>query len=165
MAPRRITLTQRTNYPHHPTTQIEISTVTPDAFPIYLRIPAWAGPKTVLAVNGKRIAMSPEPGKFARIDRTWKNGDRIEIEFDMPTTVEAVDPQHPDLMAPVHGPLALFSVDPDSGKGQQAGASCREPGFHRINRLADGIRAGKLTLRPFASIKDEHYRLYLKVDS
>ena len=63
-----------------------------------------------VAVNGKRVIAGPEPGKFAKIERTWKNGDRIEIEFDMPTVLEPVDAQHPNLMAAVHGPLALFAV-------------------------------------------------------
>ena len=52
----------------------------------------------------------PEPGQFAKLERTWMNGDRIEIEFDMPTVLEPVDPQHPNLMATVHGPLTLFAV-------------------------------------------------------
>ena len=50
------------------------------------------------------------PGKFARLNRTWKNGDRIEIEFDMPTALEAVDAEHPNMLATLHGPLALFGV-------------------------------------------------------
>ena len=160
----RIALTQRTSYPHHPTTQIEISSANPGVFPVYLRIPAWSGPKTAIAVNGKRIVTSPEPGKFARIARAWKNGDRIDIEFDMPTMLEAVDPQHPDLMAPVHGPLALFSIDPVPAKVSkqdllgvsQVSAGCTDWEMKSA--------AGKATLRPFASIKDEHYRLYLKVE-
>jgi DUF1680 family protein len=161
----RVSLTQQTNYPHHPTTQITVSTDKPAAFPVYLRIPAWAGPKTMVAVNGKRVLGSPEPGSFARLDRTWKNGDRIEVEFDMPTVLEAVDPQHPALMAPVHGPLALFT----------AGAIPEKIGrkeLAAVNQVASGstgwqaeTAAGKISLRPFTAIQDEHYRLYLKVDS
>ena len=161
----RISLTQLTNYPHHPTTQIEITTDKPSAFPIFLRIPAWAGPKTSIAVNGKRIAASPDPGKFARIARTWKKGDRIEIEFDMPTTLEAVDPQHPNLLAPVHGPLALFSVG-------EIPATLRRQDLLAATQVASGstdwqsiTAAGKLNLRPFTVINDEHYRLYLDLKS
>src|SRR5205823_10765992 len=82
----------------------------PADFAVMLRVPAWAGAKTAIAVNGKRLASGPEPGKFASIRRTWKDGDRIEIEFHMPTVLEAVDPEHPSLLAPVYGPLVLFSV-------------------------------------------------------
>ena len=49
--------------------------------------PAPGGYCNTIAVNGQSIASSPEPGKFAKVDRTWKKGDRIEIEFDMPTTL------------------------------------------------------------------------------
>ncbi len=161
----RIALTQLTNYPHQPTTQIEVAAARPTAFPVYLRIPAWAGAKTTVAVNGKRVLSSPEPGRFARLDRTWKNGDRIEIEFDMPTVLEAVDPQHPNLMASVHGPLALFSVG-------EIPVSVRRSELLAVAQVANGstdwqtkTASGTLTLRPFTAIQDEHYRLYLKVDA
>ncbi len=162
---QRISLTQQTNYPHHPTTQIVVSTDKSSAFPIYLRIPAWAGAKTTLAVNGKRALASPTPGQFAHLNRTWKDGDRIEIEFDMPSVLEPVDPQHPDLQALVHGPLALFSVGqiPDKISKQQLLAA---------TQISSGstdwqtkTAAGNLTLRPFTSINDEHYRLYLNTEA
>jgi|CZKL01.1.fsa_nt_gi DUF1680 family protein len=161
----RISLNQSTGYPHQPTSQIKITSATRIDFPVYLRIPAWAGPKTVIAVNGKRIASSPEPGKFARVDRTWNSGDRIEIEFDVPTVLEPVDPQHPNLMALVHGPLALFSVG-------NIPATVRRQDLLGAKPLSSGstdwqatTAAGPLALRPFPSIQDEHYRLYLNVEA
>lgn len=161
---QQIVLTQLTSYPFDPTSQIEITEAGPSAFPIYLRIPAWAGPKTAISVNGKRVDPAPEPGKFARVNRTWKKGDRIEIEFDMPTTLEAVDPQHPDLMAPVHGPLALFSV----GDFPSSVAKRDLLAVAQVSKGATDWQAktasGVLTLRPFTAIHDEHYRLYLKVE-
>jgi DUF1680 family protein len=161
---QQIKLTQSTGYPHDPASQLEVATPTATTFPVYLRIPAWSGPKTTIAVNGRRILANVEPGKFASIVRKWENGDRIEIEFDMPTTLEAVDPQHPDLMAPVHGPLALFSVG-------EVPASVSKRELLSIAQVSKGAtdwqtRAanGVLTLRPFSAIRDEHYRLYLKVE-
>ena len=73
----RISLTQKTSYPHKPTTEIVVSARKPTPFPIYLRIPAWAGPKTVIAINGKHVMASPAPGQFARLDRAWDEGDHI----------------------------------------------------------------------------------------
>jgi DUF1680 family protein len=159
----RVSLSQRTNYPHNPTTQITISAGKPSEFSVYLRIPAWAGPKTAVAVNGKRILASPAPGQFACLNRTWKNGDRIEIEFDMPTVLEAVDPQHRGLMAPVHGPLALLSVGaiPEKvGERELLNVSQASAGSTDWQVKTAG---GSLVLRPFAAIRDEHYRLYLNV--
>jgi uncharacterized protein len=160
----RVVLTQKTNYPLTAVTEISIETDNAAAFPVYLRIPAWAGAKTSIAVNGKRVTESVEPGKFARVERTWKKGDRIEIEFDMPTTLEAVDPQHPNLVAPVHGPLALFSV-------RGVPTIVRRTALLSATQVATGstdwqvkTEADPVALRPFTTIGDEHYRLYLNVE-
>ena len=160
----RVSLTQKTNYPYHPTTQIEIGMDKPSAFPVYLRIPAWAGPGTSVAVNGKRVLAGPKPGEFAKIDGAWKSGDRIEVEFDMPKTLEAVDSQHPDVMALMHGPLALFSVGaiPTKVGRQELMAASQISAGSTDWRTTTA--AGTLALRPFAAIQDEIYRLYLKVE-
>ena len=160
----RISLVQHTNYPHRPTSQFEISVAKASDFAVYLRIPAWSGPKTAILVNGERVGEGPEPGKFARLHSTWRNGDRIEIEFDMPTTLEAVDAQHPTVMAAVHGSMALFAV----GK---VPASVSKKDLMGATQVAAGstdwevkTAAGAIKLRPFTAIKDEHYRLYMKVE-
>ena len=161
----RVVLTQHTAYPHQPTTQIVVTTLKTSAFAVYLRIPAWSGPKTTIAVNGQRLITGPDPGKFAKLDRAWKTGDHIEVEFDMPTTLEPVDPQHPNLLATVHGPLALFSVG-------DIPANLRRQDLLAATQLSTGstdwqskTSAGTVTLRPFPAIQDEHYRLYLNLES
>jgi DUF1680 family protein len=161
----RVVLTQHTAYPHHPSTQIEVATLKTSAFRVSLRIPAWSGPKTTISVNGQRLLTGPEPGKFAKLDRAWRTGDHIEVEFDMPTTLEPVDPQQPNLLAPVHGPLALFTVG-------DIPTNLRRQDLQAVTQAATGSTdwqsktdTGLLTLRPFPSIQDEHYRLYLDLPS
>ncbi len=159
----RVALTQHSSYPHTPSTSLEVAVSAATAFPVYLRIPAWAGPKTTISVNGKRALAGPQPGAFAQINRTWKTGDRIEVEFDMPTVLEPVDAEHPNLVAAVHGPLALFAVG-------GVPANLTRDDLKRVAQVASGssdwqtkTSAGTLALRPFPSIADEHYRLYLDV--
>ena len=83
----------------------------------------------------------------------------------MPTVLEPVDPQHPNLMAPVHGPLALFSVgEIPPGITRQELLSARQAAAGSNDWQAK-TAAGNLTLRPFASIRDEGYRLYLNVEA
>ncbi len=158
----RVKLTQTTEYPHRPMTVIEVATDKASEFPVYLRVPAWAGAKTRIAVNGKSVITGPTPGEFAKVQRAWKNGDRIEVEFDMPTMLEAVDPEHPNLVAAVHGPLALFAV------GQIPGTAKRADLLSVAQASAGASEwkttSGALTLRPFTAIHDEHYRLYHKVE-
>jgi DUF1680 family protein len=159
----RVTLTQRTNYPYDLSSQVEVSVDKAETFAIFLRIPAWAGPNTNVAVNGQRISANLGPGSFARLNGTWKNGDHIEVEFEATTTLEAVDPQHPDVVAPVNGPLALFGVGevPDSLRRNDL------LGAHRVSNGSSTWQAksetGILTLEPFASIGEEQYRLYHSV--
>jgi DUF1680 family protein len=148
-----------------PETQIEIQSDSPQSFAVHLRVPAWAGPKTAIAVNGRKVEGDLIPGQFAAVDRTWKNGDRIEAEFDMTTTLERVDEQHPNVVAPVYGPLVLFALGrPD--------LALRRADLLAASRVADGsdswnlqAAAGKIILKPFMAIQDEQYRLYHSVAS
>ena len=77
---------------------------------IGLRIPAWAGAASSLAVNGRRLEQPLTAGAFHEIQRTWSDGDRIELTLDRLLRLEAVDEKHPKLLAIMQGPLALFAV-------------------------------------------------------
>lgn len=101
---------------------------------------------------------------YGEVEREWRNGDRIEVEFNIPTGLDVVDPQRPKLVAPVHGPLALFSVGAIS-------AGLLRVYLLLIQQVAVGstdwqakTAAGTLTLRPFTAVGEEHYRLYLPVE-
>ena len=107
----------------------------------------------------------PVPGAFYRIERAWKNGDRLEVEFDMPTVLEPVDTKHSDLMAVVHGPLALFAVGPIPDKlASRELLAATQVSTGSIDWQAK-TTAGPLTMKPFTAINDEHYRIYQKVDA
>jgi uncharacterized protein len=158
-------LTQRTDYPRVPTTSLELRMERPEAFAVALRIPAWAGPGTRIAVNGRAAEGTPEPGSFLTLERTWRDGDRIEVEFDVPLRLEAVDPQHPRTLALLRGPVALFAVgDAPLGATRAQLLAARPAGGASADWRA-GTGSGPVTLRPFAAIRDERYRLYHEVES
>jgi hypothetical protein len=95
-------IAEETDYPFRDSVKFTINPSTPLAFPLQLRIPAWAS-GTAIAVNGKPETQ-PAPGSFARIERTWKPGDRIEIKFPMnPRTSRWFN----DSMAIERGPLVF----------------------------------------------------------
>jgi uncharacterized protein len=159
------TLTQETEYPRANTTQLALNLAKPESFTLYVRIPAWAGPKTTVAVNGGRAESAIEPGKFLALQRSWKDGDRVEIEFEMPLRLEAIDNEDPNNVALLSGPLALFAV------GEIPARLSRKTllSATRVSSSSDDWIArtdsGVLTLRPFASIMSEEYRLYNRVES
>jgi uncharacterized protein len=162
----RYGMTQDTQYPFSRKVTIQVSGSQPKEYTLYLRIPGWSGPDPVLAVNGNRVSDSLQPGTFASVRRTWKDGDRVELELPMSLRLETVDANHPDLVALMHGPLVLLAVT-DS-----------QPSFDRNELLrakptnnatgdwqattADGC---SVTMRPFMNIDKESYSTYVLLKS
>jgi uncharacterized protein len=72
---------EETDYPFRSLVQFRVNPAAPLAFPVLLRIPGWAA-GTRIEVNGHEQPV-PEPGTFTRIERTWKPGDRLVIEFPL----------------------------------------------------------------------------------
>ncbi|WP_419806699.1 beta-L-arabinofuranosidase domain-containing protein [Terriglobus sp.] len=74
-------ISEETDYPFRGTVRLTITPSAPVRFPLHVRVPAWAG-GTVLTINGETQS-SPAVGAFARLDRTWKPGDTVEMKFPM----------------------------------------------------------------------------------
>jgi len=121
-----------------------------------LRIPAWAGPATRVAVNG-RVQPGVVPGQFATIDREWRDGDRVALVIDRTLRLAAVDAQHPDLVAVMQGPLALFALGGDTPsftRAQLMALRQRTPGGTEW-----GFASGP-TFAPYLAFGTETSRLY-----
>jgi hypothetical protein len=107
---RALTLTQTTGYPLDSSVAFTVGTPTPQTFSVSLRIPAWAGPATAVTVNDRLWPQPAAVGTFLELRREWRNGDRIALQLERSLRLESVDEQHPDLVALMAGPLALFAV-------------------------------------------------------
>jgi DUF1680 family protein len=77
----RVHLVEETGYPFNGSVRITVNPASALSFPLRLRIPAWAE-GTAIKVNGQP-AQAGAAGTFVRIERTWKSGDHVEIEFPM----------------------------------------------------------------------------------
>lgn len=159
-----VTLTQMTEYPRANTTQLAFGLARPETFTTYIRTPAWAGAKTAVSVNGKRADEPAEPGKFLALKRTWKDGDRIEIEFEMPLRLEAVEPESPKDVALMKGPLALFAVGEIPSRITRQQLLAATPVASTSDDWTVKTDNGALTMRPFMAIMSEKYRLYNRVE-
>jgi len=71
-----------------------------------LRVPGWLQKAPVVKINGKPLDASSSPGSYLTLNRTWKTGDKIEMELPMPLHMEAM-PDDPALQAFLYGPLVL----------------------------------------------------------
>jgi len=160
-----VSITQVTEYPRTNTTHLQFNSAKPESFTVYLRIPAWARAQTGVTVNGSRVQGEVTPGKFLAVQRTWKDGDRIEIEFEMPLYLEAVDTENPNLVALIRGPLVMFAVGEMPKKltrAQLLAATAQAQGSDDYIVKTD---SGELVMRPFTAIMSEGYRLYQPVQS
>ncbi|HTA85112.1 MAG TPA: beta-L-arabinofuranosidase domain-containing protein [Silvibacterium sp.] len=72
-----VLITEETDYPFRDTVRIAVHPEKPLTFPLQLRIPAWAK-NAGIRVNGQSQPQ-PQPGSFARIERTWKSRDTVEL--------------------------------------------------------------------------------------
>lgn len=106
-----------------------------------------------------------QPGTFARAERTWKSGDRIEVEFDMPLRLETIPCQkvRDQRVALMYGPVALFAVGDLTASVTKAQLLAAERVSKSNTDWKVATAADPLTMRPFAAIGDEHYRLYQTV--
>jgi len=159
-------LTQETNYPVEGTVTITMSASRPVENTVYVRIPGWAVPAPVLSVNGTRVSDSVRPGTFAAVRRTWRDGDRIELELPMPLRLESADAGHSNEAALLRGPLVMFALatsQPAFEKAEllRAKAATGAAGDYTAT-AADGT---DVVMRPFMKIQEENYITYVSLKS
>lgn len=154
-----VSLTQSGEYPFNRALKLDVKVSDATEFAIHLRIPAWAEGASV-SVNGKRVE-SVVAGKFLTIRRTWKSGDRIDMELPMKLRLEAIDTQHPQTVALLCGPLVLFAIAdaPPSVTARQL-LSAKKTGAREWKIETAG---GSTSMLPFTVIADQPYSTYLTV--
>ena len=158
-------LRQSTSYPYDSQIRLDVTASSPAEFSVFLRIPAWARGAS-LTTSGMRDSRQLEAGTFAEIRRQWKNGDRIELDLPFATRLQAVDAQHPDVMALVTGPLVLMALregdaplEPVARTALLAAKLTAEQGHEWVA----GSGLSTLRLKPFVDLGDAPYTTYLKV--
>jgi DUF1680 family protein len=100
---KNIRIKETTNYPFDENISFELSTETSVNFPLYLRIPKWCEGATV-AVNGKKLAVNAEASKYVRVQRNWKNGDKVTLNFPMKLAMKKWEKNH-NSVSLSYGPL------------------------------------------------------------
>jgi DUF1680 family protein len=75
-----ITLAQETEYPRENRVRLKITPSKTTKFALKLRIPHWSR-ATRVKLNGKTVE-GVASGQYLALDRTWKRGDIVDLEFD-----------------------------------------------------------------------------------
>ena len=100
----QVTLIQETEYPWEGEVIIRIHTQEPIQFTLAIRIPGWCR-DPALQVNGDEVDLASLLDKgYAKIKRTWRDGEKIQLSLPMP--VERIR-THPEVRATA-GKVALM---------------------------------------------------------
>jgi DUF1680 family protein len=156
----QVVLTQKSLYPFDAVVQFDLNTSQPREFTVNLRIPAWAEGASI-SINGRREKMTANPGSFAAIRRQWSSGDRIELDFPLTTRIEPLDPQHPETVALLFGPLVLFAITDNQPALKRADLLAAK----RMDKRSWQVKTANASIKmlPFTDIREEQYSTYLRV--
>jgi len=106
-------LEQQTNYPEDNTTNLTVKETSGGPLSLYIRYPSWATSGAHIAVNGKAVKVSQQPGSYVELKRNWKAGDKITVTYPMSLRLVAAN-DNPDEAAIAYGPIVLAG---DMGTG------------------------------------------------
>jgi DUF1680 family protein len=129
-----VAIQQTTKCPWEGNVQIEVQPSKPVAMNLYVRVPSWAdktAQKTTFSgdlypvtatseplsfeiqVNGKKVENPTIERGYAKLSRTWKAGDRVEVVMAMPVQRLKANPAVKDcegLVALMRGPL-VYAIE------------------------------------------------------
>ena len=125
-------LIQRTAFPEKPTTGLQWKLRAPAKIALQLRHPRWSRTAVVL-VNGQEVARSATAGSYVEVARTWKDGDRVELQLEMEPTVESA-PAAPDIVAFTYGPIVLAGALGREGLAPEADIIVNERKIGEYNK-------------------------------
>lgn len=104
-----VTLTQQTDYPATAASTLKVSLAKEAAFKLVVRVPWWIAQGMSVKVNGAPVPGEPKAGTWLTIDRTWKDGDTVELAMPMSLHVKPMN-DDPNFAAILYGPMVLAGL-------------------------------------------------------
>ena len=110
----QLSIAQETDYPNSGAVTLRIEPQKPCEFTVSLRIPRWCVNPDI-SVNGEPVGGSIPSGTFFALRRTWKEGDRIELNMPMPWRFVKGRQAQAGKVAILRGPV-VFGLSPSRDK-------------------------------------------------
>ncbi len=117
VAGRPVRFEQKSDYPWDGLIHGEFGLESPTEFTLALRLPGWCR-APALRVNGQPWPLETDRG-YARIRRTWQDGDTVELDLPMPVERVAAHPhvrQNCGKIALQRGPIVYCLEEVDNGE-------------------------------------------------
>ena len=100
-----VEIEQISSFPEEPSTSVIVRKGN-KKFTLSFRIPEWLTGKMTAWVNGEEVSATEENGWF-KIERRWKQGDRVDIDLPMGFWIKRLHPEYEYPVAIAYGPTAL----------------------------------------------------------
>lgn len=185
---RGLKLVQENRFPYENMTHFTVRTTKLQKLSLNVRYPAWATSAQV-KINGKISKTTDKPGSYIKLNRDWKDGDRVEVSFGIELKIVPA-PDDANVVAFTYGPIVLAGRM--GSENMKAPAPFSDPavrndyytydykvpaGLHnqvnidpeklsddieRVNkeRLDFRLKDAGITLSPIAEIHHERYIIY-----
>lgn len=82
-----IEITEETDYPFSDRVRATVHCKEPLSFPLHFRIPTWSNQAEV-SIAGEASPMHPQSGTVFKVEREWKNGDVVTLNFNFKVRTE-----------------------------------------------------------------------------
>ena len=110
---RKITVVQTTDFPNEDHTRLTIKGS--GKFELNVRVPGWATKGFFVKINGVSQKVQAEPGTYLKINRSWKDGDVIELQMPFQFHLDPVMDQQ-NIASLFYGPILLAAQEPEARK-------------------------------------------------
>jgi DUF1680 family protein len=184
---------QETTFPESDRTTLTVKATAPRRAQLRIRVPYWTAGGSA-SLNGKKLESFATPGSYFVLDRTWRDGDRLEVHLPM-RLHSAPMPDDPTVQAVMYGPLVLagklgaagltaetlraeptkprtvpeYKSEPVAAPAIRAASAdpstWLEPAGGRALEFRTIGQPSELTLVPLNRIFDERYAVYWKVSA
>lgn len=158
---RGLEVRQVTRYPYEPVTELQV--VSGGPLKLALRVPAWAGAESRVAINGVTQPEALKPGTYAMIDRTFQAGDVVRLSLSFGLRVERA-PDDAGVGAVLYGPAVLVALDAKTDMPRLS------PDVKALARTFQGLEApvslggSGLRFEPFWKARTTPYHTYVRFD-
>ncbi len=173
-----LSLTQHTDFPDEQATHFSFALEKPQEFAFYIRYPFWAKSGIQIEINGRSRKVEGKPGSYLVIQRKWKDGDRVDVNFPFSLRLEVM-PDDSTRIAIFNGPVLLAGdlseyngkTDNESKDVPVLLSEVRSPetwlkpmdSQKNIFRTENVGYPEDFTLKPFYKTHDSRYSVYFDV--
>jgi hypothetical protein len=177
---RGVRIRQETRFPEQEATSLIIRADRPVELALRIRVPYWATRGVTVRLNGEEEAVTAEPSSYLTLQRTWRDGDRVDVALPMSLHLHRM-PDNPRHVAVMYGPLVLAGELGREGAAADSGPDLAPDIVTENEAPSDWIRPsigtaltfytvgvgrpGDVTLVPFHTLFDRPYAIYWRLST